>query len=89
MPLSVDKFISTLQSYEVEGINDGDNSKCKKSIALKSNVDSDDADSENDLDDKELALLIKKFIKLNKKGKKFNWKKQDKQNSQKKANGRR
>jgi len=44
MSLSVDELIGTLQSYEVEQIVDED-PEGKKSIALKSNVDSDDTDS--------------------------------------------
>ncbi|XP_039169774.1 uncharacterized protein LOC120293995 [Eucalyptus grandis] len=68
MPLSVDELIGTLQSYEVEQINDEEDPK----------------DSEEDMDDEELALMIKKFIRLNRKGRRFNWKKQGLQNFQKK-----
>jgi len=75
MPLSVDELIGTLQSYEVKQINDEEDPKGKKSIALKSNVDSDDVDSDDDIDDEELVLLIKKFRKLNRKGRRFNRKK--------------
>lgn len=41
MPLSIDELVSTLQSYEVEQINEDEDPKGKKSIALKSNNDSD------------------------------------------------
>jgi len=50
MPLSIDELISTLQSYEMEQINDED-PEGKKSIALKTNIDFDDTDSKNDMDD--------------------------------------
>jgi len=45
MPLIVDELIGTLQSYEVEQLNDEDDSKGKKSIVLMSNIDSNDTDS--------------------------------------------
>jgi len=72
MPLFVDELIGTLQSYEVEQINDEDDPKSERSISLKSNADSNDTDSNDDMDDKELALLIRKFSKLNRKGRRFN-----------------
>lgn len=86
MPLSEDEFVGTLQSYEVEQINEEEDPKGKKSIALKSNNDSNDTDSEDDLDDEELALMIRRFGKLNSKGKMFNWKKQGNQRFQNKSN---
>jgi len=53
MPLSVDELIGMLQSYEVEQVNDEEDLKGKKPIALKSNIDSDDTDSDDDMDDEE------------------------------------
>ncbi|XP_071724109.1 uncharacterized protein [Rutidosis leptorrhynchoides] len=85
MPLSVDELIGTLQSYEVERINEDEDPKGKKSIALKSNDDSDDTDSEDDMDDEELALMIRRFRKLNRKGRRFNSKKQSFQRQQTKS----
>ncbi|XP_071723927.1 uncharacterized protein [Rutidosis leptorrhynchoides] len=85
MPLSIDELIGTLQSYEVERINEDENLKGKKSIALKSNDDSDDTDSEDDMDDEELALMIRRFRKLNRKGRRFNSKKQSFQRQQTKS----
>jgi len=46
--------------------------KGKKSITLKSNADFDYTNLDDDIDDEELALLIKKFKKLNRKGRRFN-----------------
>lgn len=74
MPLSVDELVGTLQSYELEQINEEEDPKGKKSIALRSNDDYDVTDSEYDMNDEELALMIKRFRKLNKKGRRFNWK---------------
>lgn len=79
MPLSVDELVGTLQSYKVERINEDEDPKSKKSIALKSNDDSDVTDSEDDMDDEELALMIRRFRKLNRKGRRFNSKKQSSQ----------
>ncbi|XP_071724666.1 uncharacterized protein [Rutidosis leptorrhynchoides] len=85
MPLSVDELIGTLQSYEVERINEDEDPRGKKSIALKSNDDSDDADSEDDMNDEELALMIRRFRKLNRKGRRFIPKKQSSQRQQTKS----
>ena len=79
MPLSVNELIGTLQSYKIEKPNEENESKGKKSIMLKSNIDSNDANTDEDSDE-ELALIIKKFKKMKKKGKmlkgkKFNEKK--------------
>ena len=79
MPINVDELIGTLQSYEIEQINEENDSKGKRSLALKSNIDFDDVDSDEDSDE-ELTLIIKKFKKMKKqgkmlKGKKFNEKK--------------
>ena len=52
MPLSMNELIGTLQSYETEKRNEKTESKGKKSIALKSNIHPNDADSEDeDVDD--------------------------------------
>jgi len=72
MPLSVDELVGTLQSYEVEQINKEEDPKVKKSIALKSDDNSDVTDFEDHMDDEELALIIRRFRKLNKKEKRFN-----------------
>lgn len=85
VPLSVDELVGTIQSYEVEQINEEEDHKGKKSIALKSNDDSDDTGSEDDLDDEKLALMIRKFKKLNRKERKYNWRKQGTQRSQNKS----
>lgn len=78
--------MGTLQSYEVEWLNEEGDSKDKKSIVLKSKIDFDYIDSEEDGDDEEPALLVKKFIKMNKKARKFKGKKPFKQIDQKKTN---
>jgi len=52
----------------------------KKSITLKSNVDFDETVSKYDMNNEELVHLIKIFRKLNKKGRRFNEKRQYKQN---------
>jgi len=83
MPLTVDELVGTLQSYEMEQLNEEEDPKGKKSIALKSNDNSDATDSEDDMDNEELALIIRKFRKLNEKGRRFNWKKQGSQKFQK------
>lgn len=85
VPISVDKLVGTLQCYEVEQINEEEDPKGKKSIALKSNDDFDDTCSEDDLDDEKLALMIRKFRKLNRKERKYNWRKQGTQRSQNKS----
>lgn len=41
--------------------------------------------SEDDMDNEELALVIRRFRKLNKNGRRFNWKKQSSQKSQNKS----
>ena len=42
MPLSMTKLIGTLQSYETKQLNEENEFRGKKSIALKFNIDSDD-----------------------------------------------
>ena len=69
MPLSVNELIETLQSYETKKLNEANEFKGKKSIALKSNIDSDNTDSEDEnVDDEKLALFIKKYKKMKIKG---------------------
>ena len=76
MPLLVNELIGTLQSYETKKLNEENESKGKKSIALKSNIDSKDAYSEDeDVDDEELALFIKKYKKMKIKGRNLKGKK--------------
>jgi len=41
-------------------------------MALKSNVDFDDMDPEDDMDGEELAVLIKKLRKINRNERRFN-----------------
>jgi len=48
----------------VERINDEEDPKSKKSIVLKSNIDSDYTNSDDDMDDEELAFMIKKGKKI-------------------------
>lgn len=60
VPLSIDKLIGILQSYEIERINEEEYPKDKKSIILGSNIDSNKTYSEVD---KELALMVKKIQK--------------------------
>jgi len=72
VPLSVNELVGTLQSYEVEQINEDENPKGKKSIALKFNDDSNVTDSKDNMDDEVLAQLIRRFRKLNKNGRRFN-----------------
>lgn len=58
----MDELIDTLMSYEVEHMNKENNNKGKKIIAFR--VDHDDATeqtSSEDEDDKDLALLTRKF----------------------------
>lgn len=82
MPLSVDELIGTLQSYEVEQLNDED-PEGKKSIALISNAVFDETESENDMDDEEFAFMVEKFKKLSRKERKFSGRSQYKHNGQK------
>lgn len=65
MHLSVDELVETLQSNEAEQTKEEEDSRGKKSIALKSNDKSNDG-SNDDMDNEKLALMIKKFNKLNK-----------------------
>lgn len=88
MRLAVDELIGTLMSYEAECINDDNDFKGKKSIALKSNIhDSGDTDFEEDEDDddKKLALMVKKFKRMAKKERNFKGIKQYKQPKSKKS----
>ena len=59
-------------------------SKGKKSIALSSNFDDEISDSaDEDEDDEELALMVKKFRKMVKKGRFFKGKKTFRRNDHK------
>jgi len=69
-PLFVDELVGTLRLYEVERLNGEGESRDKKMIVLKSNCDFDDTNSEDDEeDDKEMALMVKKFHKMARKRK--------------------
>jgi len=71
----VDELIGTLQSYEEERLNEED-TRGKKSIALKSNLDANDSDlDKNDEDDEEIALMVKRLQKMARKERKFKGKK--------------
>lgn len=64
-PLSLDELVGTLQAYEEEKLVETENTRGKKTLALKSNEDFNDAESEDYLNDEEIALLVKRFKKFN------------------------
>lgn len=67
----MDELVGTLQSYEEERLTD-ENTRGKKVIALKFNLDSNDSDLEDDEeDDEEITLNMKKLQKMARKGRKF------------------